>query len=603
MTSAETLSKMNAVQPKFVANPDAWIRAADDYDVPMHSLNDPMERKVRAISIGAGFAGIMMAYKIDTMCENVEHVVYDRNPELGGTWYENRYPGCACDTPAHGYTFPWAPNPNWPRFLSYSKDILQYMNWVADTCDLKKYIQCNRQVAGCYWDDESGKWKVHVQIVEPKKDWGSIEPLKVIGDFWDECDILFHATGLLNRWDYPDIPGLKDFKGRLVHTAGWPDNYGENEWKGDNVVVIGSGASSIQTVPTMQPHVNHMEVFVRTPVWFIQIIDNFGNNYEYSDDEKEGYQRNPVALVNHIKEIENAYNGRYNHNINGSPEQTNMMKATEARMRELIKDDRLFQGFKPAFPVNCRRQTPGDPYMNAIQQHNVNVRFTGVQRITPDGVVGDDGVEVKCNTIVCATGFDVSHRPRFPVVGKNGVDLREKWKYYAEAYFGLACPDMPNWITFQGPNWPVAAGSIMGAYDANGNYAIQCIKKLQNEMVKSFVPRQDVTDQLNEHTQTWARKVVWGLDCRSWYKDPKTGRLRAIYAGSSLHYSEMIKSPRWEDMEIEHLNKRNMFAFMGIGRHYAQSPEGKAKGIDVSPYTNIRNVDMRLFPDWQKGSP
>jgi cation diffusion facilitator CzcD-associated flavoprotein CzcO len=97
--------------------------------------------------------------------------------------------------------------------------------------------------------------------------------------------------------------------------------------------------------------------------------------------------------------------------------------------------------------------TPGDPYLKAIQQHNVDVRFTAVQRVTEDGVVGEDGIEIKCNTIICATGFDVTHRPRFPVVGKRGINLQDKWKYYAEAYFGLACTDMPNWITFQGPNW------------------------------------------------------------------------------------------------------------------------------------------------------
>src|ERR1700761_6215123 len=99
--------------------------------------------------------------------------------------------------------------------------------------------------------------------------------------------------------------------------------------------------------------------------------------------------------------------------------------------------------------------TPGDPYMNAIQQENVTVRFTPAQQITEDGVIGADGIECKVEAIVCATGFDVSHRPRFPIVGRNGVNLQDKWADAAEGYFGCACPDMPNWITFIGPNWPV----------------------------------------------------------------------------------------------------------------------------------------------------
>jgi cation diffusion facilitator CzcD-associated flavoprotein CzcO len=126
-----------------------------------------------------------------------------------------------CDVPSHAYTYPWAPNPDWPRFLAPSKDIVDYLDKVIDRLDLAKYINVNHQVAGCYWNDETGKWKVKVQIVEPKEDWASTAPLKVLSEFEDECDILFHATGILNRWEYPDIPGLWDFKGRVSLLPNW----------------------------------------------------------------------------------------------------------------------------------------------------------------------------------------------------------------------------------------------------------------------------------------------------------------------------------------------------------------------------------------------
>jgi cation diffusion facilitator CzcD-associated flavoprotein CzcO len=157
-----------------------------------------------------------------------------------------------CDTPSHGYTYPWAPYPEWPRFLSHSKDILEYLNHVVETLELGKYINVNCQVAEARWDEDRGKWRLKIQRVEPKRDWTSTEPLKVLSEFWDEADLLLHATGILNRWDYPKIPGLDKFKGRVIHTAGWPDNFAEDQWKGLNVAVIGSGASSVQTVPTMQ---------------------------------------------------------------------------------------------------------------------------------------------------------------------------------------------------------------------------------------------------------------------------------------------------------------------------------------------------------------
>lgn len=159
----------------------------------------------------------------------------------------------SCDIPAHAYTYPWAPWPDWKNFLAPSGDILTYLQTVVEKLALAKYIKLNHQIAGCWWNEEKGKWRVKVQVVEPKADWSSVEPLKVLHEFEDEADVVLHATGILNRWDYPDIPGLKDFKGRLVHTAGWPDDYSSPEaWGGQDIVVIGSGATSIQVVPNMQ---------------------------------------------------------------------------------------------------------------------------------------------------------------------------------------------------------------------------------------------------------------------------------------------------------------------------------------------------------------
>lgn len=295
----------------------SWIRPNPDYKIPNITLHDPNNKKLKVITIGAGMSGIAMAYKIQERLKNVEHQIYEKNADLGGTWFENRYPGCACDVPSHAYTFPWAPNPDWPRFLAHSKDIRAYVDRVVDNFDLRKCIKTNHQITGCYWDPDRAKWKVKVEVVEPKTDWSSVAPLKVIDSFEDECDFLQHATGILNRWDYPKISGIEKFKGRLVHTAGWPDDFGEEQWKDQKIAVIGSGASSVQTVPTMQPHVKHLDVFVRTPVWFVQIAENYGNNHEYSEEDKKDFREHPEKLVAHIKALEDLFNSRWDHNIIG----------------------------------------------------------------------------------------------------------------------------------------------------------------------------------------------------------------------------------------------------------------------------------------------
>ncbi|KAF2194076.1 FAD/NAD(P)-binding domain-containing protein [Zopfia rhizophila CBS 207.26] len=562
------------------------------YNIPDIVYNDPSNRKLKVLTIGAGFSGILMAYQIQKYCENVEHVIYEKNADLGGTWLENRYPGCACDIPSHAYTYNFALNPDWPRFFSYAPDIHKYLAKVVETFGLRKYMTFNTEVVRSEWQDNTGKWKVTLRQNMPGSDQSK--------EFEEECDLLFYATGLLNRFKWPDVEGLNKFKGRVIHTAYWPEDYQKEKWKNDRVAVIGSGASSIQTVPNMQPHVKHLDIFVRTGVWFVQIANNFGQNKEYTQEEKDEFRNDPKKLLAHAKDIEGQVNGLWELFYTGSEAQKGAQEMFKARMREHLKDERLLKGFTPTWEIGCRRVTPGDPYMEAIQKENVDVHFTAVNKITEDGVVGQDGIERKVDTIVCATGFDVTYKPRFPVIGKNGVDLYEKWKETPESYLGLGCPDMPNWLMFIGPTWPVENGSVTGPLLSVSEYAIQIIKKMQRDHIKSWVPRQDITDHFNEHAQEWIKHTVWKDACRSWYRNNETGRVNAVWPGSSLHYREIIETPRYEDFDIQYRHK-NPWAHLGMGCVKSNLQEEIQKGADLSPYLQLENID----PKWLEavGSP
>ena len=301
------------------------------------------------------------------------------------------------------------------------------------------------EVISCTWQDDTGEWLVRLRQEEPGH-----EPY----EFEEHCHLLLHATGVLNNYKWPDIPGLKStFKGRVCHTARWPKDYQKEQWKNDNVAVIGSGASSVQTVPHMQPYVKHLDIFVRTGIWFVQIANNYGQNYEYTDEERTIFRTDLDAMVTHAKDIEEQINGRWGAFYSDTEEQALAQYLLRERMARVIKDKRLLAGFTPTFGVGCRRVTPGDPYMEAIQKPNVDVHFTPVVSCTEDGVIGKDGVERKVDTIVCATGFDVTYKPKFPIIGKGGVDLSDKWAACPEGYLGLMVPEMPNFITFIGPTW------------------------------------------------------------------------------------------------------------------------------------------------------
>ncbi|KAF8864560.1 flavin-binding monooxygenase-like protein [Acephala macrosclerotiorum] len=563
------------------------------YQIPDITFRDPKNRRLKVLTIGAGVSGIMMAYQIQKQCQNVEHVIYEKNENIGGTWLENRYPGAACDVPSHAYTFNFAMNPDWPRYASHSPEIFKYLDKVCETFDLRKYMTFNTEVTGCYWNQETGQWTVKLRQTH----LGS-EPR----EFEEKCDLLLHATGILNNFKWPNIDGLEKFKGKVIrefihesYTARWPKGYQNEQWKEESVAIIGSGASSIQTLPNMQPYVKHIDTYIRTGVWFISIAGNNGAGEAYTEEQRNEFRADTKALMKHAKYLEDQINGLWDTFFTDSEAQKDAQEIFSKRMAEFIKDERLLKGFTPKFQVGCRRITPGDPYMRAIQEPNVDVHFAAVNKITEDSVIDTNGQEKKVDTIVCATGFDVSYRPRFPIVGQNGVELGNKWKICPESYLGLTVPDMPNFITFIGPTWPVENGSVMGPLGYVGEYAIKVIKKMQNEFIKSIVPKQDMTDLFNAHTQEFIKHTVWSSNCRAWYRNNETGRVNAVYPGSSLHYCQLIEEPRYEDYNITYQNKLNPWAFLGLGFTIEDRKFGKEE-VDCSPYLTEDKID----PKWME---
>lgn len=253
-----------------------------------------------------------------------------------------------------------------------------------------------------------------------------------------------------------------------------------------------------------------------------------------------------------------------------------------------------FVGFTPQFAVGCRRITPGESYLRAIQQPNVSVHFTPVTKIAPNGVIGGDGVLREADTVICATGFDVSFRPRFPIVGKNGVSLSDLWRDGQPpcAYFGLTVPDMPNFMMQGGPPSPVQNGTPFGGFHAAAGYALHIIRKLQCENVRALQPKRDVVRAFARHVDDYFAGTVFADACRSWYKDNETGRINAVWPGSALHYRKVLENPRWEDYEIEYRDEGNMFSWMGLG--FVQ--EQVTPGADLAFYLSVDNID----PLWMK---
>lgn len=226
------------------------------------------------------------------------------------------------------------------------------------------------------------------------------------------------------------------------------------------------------------------------------------------------------------------------------------------------------------------------------------MHFKSVTRLTEGGVVDSDGVERQVDAVICATGFDVSYKPRFPIIGLNGVDLRDKWSTNPDSYMGIGVAGFPNYFFSSGPYWPVANGSLIGASNASARYACAVIQKLQRQPnIRFLAPRQDMMDAFAAHCQEWYRSMVWSDICPSWYKDEKTGRVRGVWPGITLHHARVMSLPRWEDYEYGYkLNASgtvdNIFSFLGKGL----VPEMFDDTLDDSPHMLPSNID----PAWAR---
>lgn len=210
--------------------------------------------KLRVACVGAGASGLCVAYKMEKMLEagSWELTLFEKNSHFGGTWYENTYPGVACDIPSHLYTFSWDPNPKWSHYFAYGPEIQAYFEGFAERHGSKKYMKLNSKVIEAVWDESAGKYTITLEN-------------PITGEQWEDwCHVLVNGSGILNNWKWPDIEGIHDFKGAMMHSAKWDHSV---DFKDKSIGVIGTGSTSVQIVPQLQPEVKHMDVFMRSSTW------------------------------------------------------------------------------------------------------------------------------------------------------------------------------------------------------------------------------------------------------------------------------------------------------------------------------------------------
>lgn len=385
-----------------------------------------------AVIVGAGFAGIGAAIQLKRLGYD-HYVILDREDDLGGTWYVNHYPGLAVDVPTTTYSYFFEPNPNWSRLFTPGPEIKQYADDVADKYDVRKKMRFNTTVEGAHWDEEQNLWRV-----------------ALAGGDTLTTRFLITATGFLSQPKLPDIPGIDDFEGKIVHTADWDDDY---VMDGRRVAVIGTGATAVQLIPQLVKKVADLTVYQRTPIWVVPKIDlRFGKRTQQLFARIPLVQRALRWLTDSIYEVM-INTAVINHRRFS---QLNMAAADLSKVHRFasIRDKELRRRLTPDYDFGCKRPTFSNGYYRAFTKPNVHLQDSGIARIEADGIVGNDGTKTVIDTLVLATGFDLweANFPAIEVIGRDGRNLGKWWRETRfQAYQGVSMPYFPNYLSLASP--------------------------------------------------------------------------------------------------------------------------------------------------------
>ncbi|KAF5722437.1 monooxygenase [Fusarium mundagurra] len=463
-------------------------------------------RTIRIVCVGAGFSGLMLAYEAkynESLQGFIDLTIYDKNHDVGGTWLVNRYPGVACDVPAHIYTFPFEPNPDWSSFYASGPEIWAYIKRTSDKYGLAENVRFQSKVTDAAWNEAAGKWNLKLLQDDEAKE--------------DECDILIDGSGFLKN---PSI-----------------------NVTGKRVAVIGNGSSGVQVLPHLQKTAAQLTTYVRTPTWifanYASELTKDGKNFAFTEEEKKKFRENPASLWKFRKAIENSQDNFWNVFFKDTVAQKAALENAYNRMRERLGNDKeLCDKLIPDYEYGCRRPTPGDGYLEALRQENTRVTFDPIVRITESGIQTTQDY-TDFDIIVCATGFDASFRRSWTVQGRNGYQLHEAWGESPEAYFGVAAANMPNYFIFIGPNSPVGHGSLLDSVFCVAKWILKWCRKIATEDIKSVCVKQQALDDYNVYLQELLKRMVWTGSCRSWYKNrKKDGNVTAVYGGSRHHFRD-----------------------------------------------------------------
>jgi cation diffusion facilitator CzcD-associated flavoprotein CzcO len=474
------------------------------------SAPDPTATSARVIIVGTGFAGLAMAARLKRTGMD-DFLILERANDVGGTWRDNTYPGCACDVPSALYSFSFALNSEWSNTYSPQPEILAYLRKVAAAEGLLPHVRFGRNVERARWDDDRRVWVVDTT------------------DGTYEGEVLVAGLGPLSEPSLPDIEGIDSFAGTVFHSAQWDHDH---DLGGEHVAVIGTGASAIQFVPKIQPEVGHLTLFQRTPPWVMHRTARPIKGFErFAFRHVPGALAATRAFVYAIREL----------TALGFTKRPSILKRGEklatAHLHAQVSDPELREKLTPDYTLGCKRVLLSNDYYPALTQPNVTVETSGIARITPTSIITKDGTEVPTDTIILGTGFHVTDIPAaHSIWGRGGVKLADQWSASAAAYLGTTVDNFPNLFFLVGPNTGLGHTSIVYMIESQVNYVMDALRTMDRLGASTVEVRPEALAAYNEDVQAKVAGTVWNTGgCSSWYLD-KTGKNTSLWPDFTFVY-------------------------------------------------------------------
>ncbi len=476
--------------------------------------------------IGAGFGGLGMAIKLKQSGRK-NFVILEKASELGGTWRDNVYPGCACDIPSHLYSFSFELNPNWSRQFSPQPEILSYLQSCAEKHGLNEHIRFNAEVNEMKFLPEKGGWRISLANGE------SITVQSVV-----------LATGPLNRINIPEIPGRESFKGPAFHSSQWDTNA---QWEGKRVGIIGTGASAIQLVPEIADRVEKLYVFQRTPPWIIPKPDRKIGKFE------QGLYRlfPPLQRLhrNWIFFRLDAVVGGFL----GNKFLNNVTKNVALKhIRKSLSDPQLKEWVTPNYTPGCKRILVSNEYYPALEKEQVELIPEGVSEISHNKLFTPSGKEREVDCLVYATGFNVADVFTFiKIYGKNGQELHDYWEEVGiSAYKGTAISGFPHLFMLLGPNTGLGHNSVVDIEESQFSYVLDNLDHIERLKSGFLELKMEVQQAYNEEIQERLKSTVWQSGgCKSWYQN-EVGENPTIWPGSNRAFRRETRKVDISDYDL-----------------------------------------------------